>query len=125
MDADRIITEVIQNTHNEFLLFFVLIIVAMVICILPLYAMVVKERKAKHKQDTERERQILAVIKENSTVIAGLKVTLDQSGASVNSTVERIHKRIDDLNTKTNGQQRISANENAVGYVYRQSKGYS
>ena len=102
MDADRIITEVVQNTHNEFVLFFALILVALVIFVIPFYGIILKDRKerAKHegmRQDKyiERERQIIEVIKENSTVIAGLKAALENSGVSTRTALERVHERLD------------------------------
>ena len=105
MDTDKIISEVVQSTQNEFILFFVLIIVALVVFIIPLYGMILKDRKAKLTQEDtrqdkyiEREKQIIEVIKENSAVIAGLKVTLENIGVSTKSALDRVHERIDKQN---------------------------
>ena len=79
------------NTSSELILFFLI----MAVVVIPLYWLISKGRKAGRQLEREREQQIIEVIKENSTVIAGLKSTLDDSRAATGEALERIHARID------------------------------
>lgn len=119
--AYRVYESVIQATSSELILFFIIFAVVLAVVLVPIYAMILKDRKDRRKGNTEsetvkhdkhlereskmieRERQILEVIKENSAVIAGLKVTLESSGETTKATLERIHTRIDDLNNTISG----------------------
>jgi hypothetical protein len=99
--AYGVLETIAQTTASELILFFVI----MAVIAVPLYIVVLKGRKADKEHERAREtqsmewqKQILDVIKENSSVISGLKVTLDNSGEITKSTLERIHKRIDDGN---------------------------
>ena len=82
---------IVSNTSSELILFF--IILAMVT--IPLYMLILKGRKVEKQHEREREQLIIAVIKENSAVIAGLKTTLDNNGASIEKSLERLHARLD------------------------------
>lgn len=93
----RVYEYIVDATNSELILFFLIVAVIVV----PLYIVVLKGRKADKAHEREREKAILDVVKENTAVIAGLKVTLDHSGESTKSTLERIHTRIDDHNNMT------------------------
>jgi len=127
--AYQIYDNILQATSSELNIFFItgpasapfaahfyLVAVALAIVFVPLYTMVLKDRKDRRKGDVEtesmkhdkyiereskmieRERQILEVIKGASTEIAGLKVALELSVSGSKSTLDRIHTRIDDVN---------------------------
>ena len=95
----RVYEYIVDATNSELILFFVIV----AIIVIPLYIIVLKGRKADKLHEREREKAILDVVKENTAVIAGLKVTLDHSGESTKSTLERIHTRIDEHNQMTTG----------------------
>ena len=97
--AYEVYESIIQATSSELILFFIIIAVMAI----PLYIVVLKGRKADKQHEREREKQILEVIKENSAVIAGLKTTLDSSGETTKNTLERIHTRIDSLESASKG----------------------
>jgi len=99
----RVYEYIVDATNSDLILFFVIIAVIVV----PLYIVVLKGRKTDKQHELKREKQILEVIKENSTVIAGLKVTLDTSNVDTKSTLDRIHTRIDGICT---GIARINTN---------------
>lgn len=104
----EILKEVAGKTNSELILFFILLIVAMLIILLPLYRMIMKDRKERIKQEAEssdkrqdkyieREREIIKVITANTEVMAGLKTTLEKSGTDTTAYVIRIHARIDTI----------------------------
>jgi len=113
---------IIQATGSELNIFFVILSIALLLVVIPLYRMVLKDRKEKRKGDAdveavkhdkhlereskfiERERLILDVIKENTIAISKLNVTLENNGEATKATLDRIHTRIDDMN---NGQTAI------------------
>jgi len=97
---------IIEATNSELILFFIIIAIVVAVVVAPLYIAMLKERK--HARQYERERdervqvherenrqQIIDVVKENSAVIASLKTTLDNNGASVGKALERVHTRLD------------------------------
>jgi len=88
---------IVESTSSELILFFIIL----AIVVIPLYALVLKSQKAAKQHERERERQIIAVIKENSAVIASLKTTLDNNGASMREALERVHVRLDEIASKT------------------------
>lgn len=90
-EAYKIIADVVRGTNSEFILLGVLVLIGLVIFKLPFYKM------AQSSQD-KREKQFIDVIKENSAIIAGLKVTLEINGETSKSTWERIRFLIDNNN---------------------------
>ena len=103
----NLLENITTGTDSSLIVFFV-IVAALV---LPLYGFMLKDRKYTRQHDSdkqakyiEREREILAVIKENSTaiaectaVIASLKSLIENSGTKHEQAVERIHNRVDDI----------------------------
>ena len=105
MQGEQALIDLIGKTNSELILFFVLIIIAFVIGFIPLYNLIRKDRKARADQEDnrqdryiEREREIIKVISANSEVIAGLKTTLELTGASMSASFIRVHERIDRQN---------------------------
>jgi len=104
MDAGvvEVLGNVVDRTQSELILFFIIMSIVLVAVLLPLYGMMMKDRKSKHEADNirqdkyiEREKQIIQVITANTEVLAGIRTTLESSGASTNSSLSRIHDRID------------------------------
>lgn len=102
-----LLDKIVGNTQSELILFFVIIVVAMVIVLLPLYSLMSKDRKQKNqlenvRQDKfiEREKQIIQVITANTEVMAGLKTTLEATGLSTTASLERIYERINNQSAK-------------------------
>lgn len=114
--AYRVYESIVDSTSSELILFFVIVAVVLAIVIVPLYTIVMKDRRDRRKGDVEvetvkhnkylereskfieRERLILDVIKENTVAISKLNVTLENNGETTKATLERIHIRVDDLN---------------------------
>ena len=102
----QLVSQVIEKTQSELILFMIIIVVALILVALPLYVMVSKDKKLKTEQENvrqdkyiQREAQIIEVIKENSAVIAGLKTTLDSNGTSFVKSLERVHERLNEHST--------------------------
>ena len=92
----NVLESVVRATNSDLILFFVIIAVVAV----PFYVASSRRRKQDKAHEVERERLLLDVVKENTAVISGLKVTLDSSKVDTKDTLTRIHERIDDLNGK-------------------------
>ena len=109
----EILNKIVSETKSELILFFVIMTVALVVFLLPVYIMVMKDRRehrvAEGKRVTaeaeanntrqdkyiEREKEIIRVITANTEVIAGLKATLEIMSTSTNTSLIRIHERLD------------------------------
>jgi len=87
----RVYEAVVDATNSELILFFVIIAVIAI----PLYIVVLKGRKAEQHHEREQRQQLIDVIKEMTSVMAGLKVTLERGTADTKTTLDRIHQRID------------------------------
>jgi hypothetical protein len=110
---NEVIQEVIKQAESDIILLIILLVVAMVVFILPLYGLIMKDRKEHRKSEVarrteetnanntrqdkymERERQIIAVITANTEVMSRLNTTLERDGKATASSLERIHTRID------------------------------
>jgi heme/copper-type cytochrome/quinol oxidase subunit 2 len=110
-EAQQIVSEVVNKTTSELILFFVLVLVMLIVFFLPLYSMMRKERKERHEQDNirqdkyiEREKQVIGVITANTQVISGLKTTLEISNTATTSSFARIHDRLDFQSEKMSAQ---------------------
>jgi len=101
---------IIGATESELILFFIIMAIVVAVVVAPLYIAMLKDRKASRQHERDREekqwlherenkQQIIEVIKENSAVIASLKTTLDNNGASTVKALDRIHIRLDEQNT--------------------------
>jgi len=99
-EAEQIVNEIIHKTTSELIIFFILVMITLVIVFLPLYRMMVKDRKERNVQNFEREKQIMSVITANTEVISRLKTTLDFTSNNTNSSFTRIHDRIDKQSEK-------------------------
>ena len=95
----NIYESIIQRTSSDLLLFFIVVAIPIV----ALYIMVLKDRRIarKHEADEELKKEAIAVIKENSAVIASLKSVLENQGTETRKSVERINERIDDVLANT------------------------
>lgn len=101
----RLLEQITVGTDSSLILFFVIVAGL----VLPLYYLILKDRKysrqhesEKHAKFIEREREIIsvmreisAVIAENTAVTASLKTLLQDHGADVKQAIGRIHGRID------------------------------
>ncbi|MDR0490369.1 MAG: hypothetical protein LBH28_03880 [Oscillospiraceae bacterium] len=105
-ESQQIIQEVVEKTGSELILFFALVIVALVVVFVPMYALIRKDRRERaadaleqKKQDMERERSIIGVVKDNTGAITGLNTLLEVSQAAAeNSRGELKHsfRRVDE-----------------------------
>ena len=102
-----LLDSIVSNTQSELILFFVIIVIAMVLVLLPLYTLISKDRKQKDhieniRQDrfVEREKQIIQVITANTEIMAGLKTTFEITGLSTNASLDRIYERVNYQNSK-------------------------
>ena len=82
---------IISATASELILFFIIVAVVSV----PFYIVVLKGRKAEKQHEREREKHILEVIKENTVVLAGVRVVLESNGITAKEAFGRVHSRID------------------------------
>ena len=112
-ETNQVLTEAIDKSESDIIIFFVVLAVIMVFFIIPLYGMILRDRKENRAAESkrldsdisaagiqqdkymERERQIIAVVTANTEVMASLKATLELDGKSTNASLERIHIRID------------------------------
>ena len=101
-NSTDLINEVVRRTESELILFFVLLLVALLLICIPLYAMILKDRKRKGVVETtrqenyiKREALMVEVVKQNTSVISELKVTLDLFHKHTNDSFKRIHDRLD------------------------------
>jgi sensor domain CHASE-containing protein len=102
--GSQLLSEVAQRSNSELIYFFIIVAVVLAIVCIPMYRMMLKERKERLIQESirqeryiEREREIIKVISENSAVIAGLKATFELTGASNHSSFSRVHERLDEI----------------------------
>lgn len=93
-----------KQSNNDVIIFSVIIIIALIIVMIPLYKMMMSNRKqqaeieaTRQTQQMEREKQVLQVVSENSSIISELKSMLATSNTSTNATLTRIHERIDSI----------------------------
>ena len=73
-----------------------------VVSISPIYAIIIKDRIAGRKHEAEkqaryleREKEVIAVVKENSTAISSLTKALENQDSKTTKSIERINDRID------------------------------
>ena len=88
----RIYEAIIGATSSELILFFVILAVVAI----PLYIVVLRGRRADRQHEREEKSVFIEVIKENTQIMAGVKVLLENSGDATKSALERIHGRIDE-----------------------------
>ena len=111
---EQLIHDIINKTNSEIIIFFVIVLIALIAVFIPLYTMVHKDRKNRLAQEgmrqdkyIEREREIIRVITANTEVISGLKATLNLTSTANTTTFNRIHERIDEYNKKL-GEQGVA-----------------
>jgi len=104
--AYSIYETIVSTTSSELILFFILLFIFLCVTVAPLYIITMRKRKEEREQERqherEREHHIIGVIKENSSVIADLKTTLEITGKTTTTILERVHKRIDEIGANIN-----------------------
>ena len=100
-----IIEQIVKETQSELILFFIILAVFLIIIMIPLFTLVLKDRKHKNQLENERlqqyidrESRIIQVITANTEVMTGLKTTLERDVLTTSTSLSRIHDRIDDTN---------------------------
>ncbi len=112
-NESQVLQDVVQKTDSGIILFAVVVVVALIAFYIPLYTIIVKDRRERRvneaqrakdeieasnaRQDKymERERGIIQVVTANTEVMASLKSTLERDGQANLASLERIHTRID------------------------------
>ena len=92
MDYYGVLDTVAVSTSSELILFVLILAVIAV----PLYAVVLKGRKAETLDAREREKHVLDYIKGNTEVLYSMRVLLNVSKADTKDALDRIHTRIDE-----------------------------
>jgi len=93
-ETQQILTEVTSRASGDLILFFVLLLVALVIFFLPLYAMIQTDRKTTADKTIARERLIIDVVTANTGAITGLRHCLESSQAATQATLGRIYDAV-------------------------------
>ena len=111
----QVLRDTVAKAESDIILFFVILAVILIMFIIPLYAMILKDRKGhreidikrieaeckaandRHDKFLEREQTIIQVVKENTEVIAGLKAVFERDSNATRMSLERIHSRIDQI----------------------------
>jgi len=91
-NAYGVLEAIVNNTDSSLILFFVIIAVIAV----PFYVASSRRRKQDKAHEIQRDERLLKVITDNTSVMSGLKVTLDSSKIDTKTTLDRIHTRIDE-----------------------------
>jgi hypothetical protein len=95
---------IVAATGSDWVLALVVVVVFAAAVLVPVYRMVLGNRKAMREMTNQRERVLLDVIAgnskaitENTAAVAGLKETLAREDIIRQGTLERIHERIDKI----------------------------
>ena len=104
-----ILNEIAQRTTNDVILFSVVIIIALVVVMIPLYAITLKTRRAerdaetlRHENEMKEKKLIIDVIAQNSDVMAQIRAMIANNGANLDSGMQRLHDRLNEGNTLLN-----------------------
>ena len=102
MSEMDVVSQVANKTDNDVILFTIIILIALVVVMLPLYRIILSGRKfEKESENSRRENEldekklIISVVTSNTDVMSQLKATLETIGINTNSALARIHDRID------------------------------
>jgi len=72
-----VLTEIAKTTQSELIIFFVIIAVVVIVVVVPMYILVLRDRRFKNQLDIEKYGQYIDVIKANTAVMAELKSMLE------------------------------------------------
>ena len=123
---------IVSNTDSILIIFFIVVVLAMAILI-PIWAKVKKTEREHEKErldkqqehETQRQQQFLDVVKENSSVMSGVKTLLKSMTETQNSGFVRIHERLDEqgkllssvntkMDTNTENQKEFASKINKI-----------
>jgi flagellar basal body-associated protein FliL len=103
----EILGKAVEKTQSDLIVFFVILVIALVVVLIPVYSLTLKERKEKNRQEIEREKQyierekqLIQVITASTDVMASLKVTLETSGVATASGIEHIKTKMSRIEDK-------------------------
>ena len=104
-----ILVEIARMTQSELVAFFIILAVVFIVSVVPIYALLLKNRRHRNQlenerlsQYVEREKRIIEVITANTTTAAELKMlmievrtTLESDRVTFKESLDRIHNMID------------------------------
>jgi hypothetical protein len=103
----EVLTVIAKLAQSEYLLLLILLIAACVLVFIPLYKVILANRRSKEDMYNLRERNLLEVIAnnseavaQNSQVIADLRSTIEHDNIVRLDTIQRIHERLDRIVAK-------------------------
>ena len=112
----KLLEDVVNTTQSELILFFIIMGVVLVSFMIPVYTMMVRDRKHKATMETERlsqyierEKNVLEVISSNTTAVSKMCERLERDGERSNNSLVRVHERIDLQNQMLVTQCEVSA----------------
>ena len=71
--------EIAKNTNNDAIILVIVLIIGIAVVAIPLYKVLINAQEKKRQQYMEREQILVDVVKENSEIMAGLKVVLEST----------------------------------------------
>ena len=100
------LNEIANGTQNDVIVFSVVLVVALILVMVPVYRMMLGSRKEKREEENARraneldeKKLILSVVTSNTEVMSQLRSTMENLGINTNASLSRIHKRIDEIHT--------------------------
>ena len=97
MTGEQIIQEVARKTNSELILFFVLLLVALIVFFIPMYRMISKATSERQDKYIEREKGLLDIVSKNTEAISLLRATLESSGLITNASLERMQACVNEI----------------------------
>jgi|GEM_PF-5860919 len=72
-----VLTEIAKTTQSELIIFFIIIAVVVIVVVVPMYILVLRDRRYRSQLDSEKYSNYIEVIKANTSVMSELKSTLE------------------------------------------------
>lgn len=125
-DTAKILEAITQRSQSELIYFFIIMLIGLVVVMVPLYALIMKNNRAKEtaaakaeatseaaeKERLEmyikREQQLIQVVSTNTEALVSLKTTqeitltnlkgaVDSGNKSTDKSLDRVHTRLDEI----------------------------
>lgn len=100
-----VLSDIVKNTTNDTVYIFIILAVVFLGLTIPLYTLILKDRKNKNQAEAERlaqymarEKQIIDVVSSNTEALTKLSTTLERDSKDTVNSIMRVHDRIDAQN---------------------------
>jgi hypothetical protein len=97
-DASTILSDIVNKTTNDIVIFAIIILIGLIGVMVPLYRMILTSRSKEHKLEADERERLMGVIERNTSAFTNLNSTIRHNNEYMTHVLAEITKQTDKIN---------------------------